>query len=382
MPTDGNIIGHRYAEPDPAGTTEFERLQAENRRLRELLTTLTRDASYNEGVMRRFQERELALLAASDLPDLIRRLTIGLRGSFRLESVRLVLFDPHGVLHELLEVMGVKSAEIPHLHLERDVRAALARYPDTEQPWLGRWEPHHQPQAWAVPYPQSEALLPLRQADGIAGFLHLASSDPRRFHAGQGSTFLERLARIAAMCLENAVNRERLRVSGLTDGLTGLYNRRHLDARLREEITRAQRHGHTLGCLFIDADHFKRINDSHGHAAGDQVLIVLAKRIREQLRGSDLAARYGGEEIAILLPETTPENACQLAERIRRGIADQPIELADGTTLEVTVSIGVGAVRPGSTRDVKQLAEELLAEADRRVYEAKQSGRNRVCCGG
>jgi len=381
MPTDGNIIGHRRVESAPPDATRIEHLQAENRRLRELLNTLTRDASYNEGVMRRFQERELALLAASDLPDLMRRLTIGLRGSFRLESVRLVLFDPHGVLHELLEVMGVQSANIPHLTLEQDVRAALARYPDTELPWLGPWEARHQPQAWAVPYPRSEALLPLRQADGIAGFLHLASSDPKRFHAGQGATFLERLARIAAMCLENAVNRERLRVSGLTDGLTGLYNRRHLDARLREEITRAQRHGHTLGCLFIDADHFKRVNDTHGHAAGDQVLMVLAKRIREQLRGSDLAARYGGEEIAILLPETTPENACQLAERIRRGIADHPIELNDGTPLQVTVSIGVGAVRPGSTRDAKQLAEELLAEADRRVYEAKQTGRNRVCCG-
>lgn len=377
MPTDGNIIGHRRVESAP----EIEHLQAENRRLRDLLNTLTRDASYNEGVMRRFQERELALLAASDLPDLMRRLTIGLRGSFRLESVRLVLFDPHGVLHELLEVMGVQSANIPHLTLEQDVRAALARYPDTELPWLGPWEARHQPHSWAAPYPRSEALLPLRQADGIAGFLHLASSDPKRFHARQGSTFLERLARIAAMCLENAVNRERLRVSGLTDGLTGLYNRRHLDARLREEITRAQRHGHTLGCLFIDADHFKRVNDTHGHAAGDQVLIVLAKRIRDQLRGSDLAARYGGEEIAILLPETTPENACQLAERIRRGIADHPIELNDGSSLQVTVSIGVGAVRPGSTRDVKQLAEELMAEADRRVYEAKQTGRNRVCCG-
>jgi len=380
MPSDRTIIGQIRRDPSPETVSPLDRLEAENRHLRELLRSLTRDARYNESVMRRFQERELALLAAEDLPDLIQRLTIGLRGSFRLENVRLVLFDPHGVLDELLNALGVNSSNIPYLYMEKDVRAALRRYPDVERPWLGEWNVQHQPEPGPGPHPRSEALLPLRQPDGIAGFLHLGSRDPKRFHAGQGATFLERLARIAALCLENAVNRERLRLSGLTDGLTGLYNRRHLDARLREELIRAQRHGHTLGCLFIDADHFKRVNDEHGHAAGDQVLVVLAKRIREQLRGSDLPARYGGEEIAVLLPQTTPENACQLAERIRQRIAGEPVELNAGSSLRVTVSIGVGAVRPDRKSDIKQLAEHLLAVADRRVYAAKSAGRNRVCC--
>lgn len=379
MPADPNIIGQMHSKPTSDDARNVS-LEAENRRLRELLRTLTRDANYNEGVMRRFQERELALLAASDLPDLIERLTNGLRGSFRLEQVRLVLFDPHAVLKELLGVLGVDAEHIPHLRLEKDVQAALRRYPETDHPWLGPWNARHQAGSIPAPYPRSEAILPLRQADGIAGYLHLGSRDPERFHAGQASTFLDRLARIAAMCLENAVNRERLRLSGLTDGLTGLYNRRHLDTRLREEITRAKRHGHTLGCLFIDADHFKRINDEHGHAAGDQVLVVLAKRIRDQLRGSDLAARYGGEEIAVLLPQTTPANACRLAERIRRGIADEPIRLHDGSELRVTVSIGVGAVTPGRDADIERLAQGLLEEADQLVYAAKNGGRNRVCC--
>lgn len=360
----------------------IERLEAENRNLHQLLHTLTRDATYNEGVMQRFQERELALLGASDLPDLIERMTAGLRKSFGLESVRLVLFDPHGVLRDLLATMGVDSDQIPQLRLETDIRAALRRYPDPQRTWLGRWDPRHLPDNASVSGLRSEALLPLQQADGISGFLHLASRDPGRFHAGQGATFLDRLARIGAMCLENAVNRERLRLSGLTDGLTGLYNRRHLDARLREEIIRAKRHRHTLGCLFIDADHFKRINDEHGHAAGDLVLIVLAKRIRDQLRGSDLAARYGGEEITVLLPQTTPHNACLLAERIRQRIADQPIELSDGKPIAVSVSIGVAAIKPGHDEDVEHLAGTLLEEADRRVYAAKEAGRNQVCCGG
>ncbi len=358
----------------------LSRLESENLTLRQLLDTLTSDASHNEQVMHRFQERELALLGAADLPELIEALTTGLRKSFALESVQLVLFDPHEVLSELLSALGVSNGRLPHMRMERDVRRAMQRYPDLHHPWLGRWNPHHQPFPAPALHLHSEALLPLRQPDGIAGFLRLSSRDPERFRPEQGTVFLGCLARIAAVCLENAVNRERLRLSGLTDGLTGLYNRRHLDARLAEEISRARRHRHTLGCLFIDADHFKRINDEHGHAAGDRVLVVLAKRIREQLRGSDMAARYGGEEIAVLLPQTTPENACLLAEHIRHHIADQPIQLPGGKAVPVTVSIGVAAVTPDRDSTTEELAAELLAQADRRVYAAKEAGRNRVCC--
>ena len=365
------------AAPDLMG--RIDRLEAENQSLKQLLDTLTTDASYNETVMRRFQERELALLGATDLPELIERLTAGLRKSFALESVQLVLFDPHGVVAELMTALGADTC-IPHVCMESDVYGALQRYPDLHHPLLGPWDQRHQPFPAPTQRLRSEALLPLRQADGISGFLHLASSDPDRFRPEQGTVFLARLARIAALCLENAVNRERLRLSGLTDGLTGLYNRRHLDTRLLEEITRAKRHRHTLGCLFIDADHFTHINDEHGHAAGDQVLIALAKRIREQLRGSDLAARYGGEEITVLLPQTTPENACRLAERIRTHIADAPIVLTEGKSISVSVSIGVAAVTPDRNSDTGQLAGALLESADQGVYSAKQAGRNQVCC--
>ena len=358
----------------------LDSLAAENRALRRLLQTLTSDAAHNEAAMQRFQERELSLLGASDLPALIERMTTGLRTSFGLESVLLVLFDPHGVLAELFEALGVRCACIPHLYIEHDVYKALARYPDPHRPWLGPWRQRHQPLPAPAMRLRSEALLPLRQPDGISGFLHLASSDPGRFEASQGAEFMQRLASISAVCLENAVNRERLRLSGLTDGLTGLYNRRHLETRLQEEIIRAKRHRHTLGCLFIDADHFKRINDEYGHAAGDQVLVTLARRIREQLRGSDLAVRYGGEEITVLLPQTSPENACHLAERIRQAVADTPIPVSGDRPIPVSVSIGVSAITPQRNDDPGELARRLLEKADQRVYAAKQAGRNRVCC--
>jgi len=353
-------------------------LLAENQALRRLLRTLTSDAAYNETVMQRFQERELSLLSAADLPDLLERLTTGLRASFSLDAVQLVLFDPFGVLAELLGGLGIDPKSLPYLVLEGDMRAAAARYPDLHDPWLGCWDG----QSHQAMFPRcrlcSVALLPLRQPDGLSGFLHLGSRNPQRFQAQHATDFLARLARVAAVCLENAVNRERLRLTGLTDGLTGLYNRRHLDKRLHEEITRACRHQQPLSCLFIDADHFKRINDQHGHAAGDQVLIAIAKRIREQLRGSDLPTRYGGEEIAVLLPQTDSTNARLLAERIREHICATPIPVDEAREIAVSVSIGVAQLDSRCEQPVEVLAAQLLEAADRQVYQAKRDGRNCV----
>jgi two-component system, cell cycle response regulator len=359
---------------------ENAELVAENRALRRLLQTLTNDAAYNESVMRRFQERELALLTATDLGHLIERLTVGLRASFSLDDVQLVLFDPYWVLDELLSNLGTPPANFPHLRLEHDMRGALADYADHYQPWLGCCDKETQQRLFPQGRVCSAAVLPLRQPDGLSGFLHLGSRSRSRFVSGQGTDFLQRLAGLAAVCLENAVNRERLRLSGLTDGLTGLYNRRHLDARLQEEIARACRHSHPLSCLFIDADHFKRINDKHGHAAGDQVLVALSKRIRDQLRGSDLAARYGGEEIAVLLPQTDAANARRLAERIRAHVRASHIPLSDGEEISISVSIGVAQLDSDCDQPPEALARQLLAAADREVYRAKAEGRDCVCC--
>lgn len=355
-------------------------IEAENRALRQLLHTLTRDAAYNQTVMQRFQERELALLTANDLPDLLERLTAGLRASFALDEVTLLLFDPYRVLRDLLGALGSAPEDMQDLSISEDFRGSLANYKNPEQVSLGTWNANAHRALFKHSYHRSVAILPLRQRDSIAGFLHLGSRKPDRFNATQGTVFLERLAHIAAICLENAVNRERLRLTGLTDGLTGLYNRRHLDQRLNEEVARALRHGHPLSCLFIDADHFKKINDRHGHAAGDQVLVALAQRIRTELRSSDLPARYGGEEIAVLLPQTDLANARKLAERIRSAIADTPVATQNNIDIAVSVSIGLAQLHSEGQGSIEEQATQLLEAADHEVYRAKQSGRNRVCC--
>jgi len=353
-------------------------LQQENCVLRGLLETLGRDAAYNQQVMARFQQRELALLSAGDLVKLLERLTIGMRGSFVLDGVKLMLLDPFFVIRDLLASDSTANTRLMRdVELCGDVPATRARFDDLKSPWLGPWKAQHQV-LFGRRLGGSVALLPLRHAEGLAGFLCLGSRDPKRFETGQATDFLAHLASVAAVCLENAVNRERLRLAGLTDSLTGLYNRRHLQHRLEQEVTRAQRYEQSLSCLFVDADHFKRINDRHGHAAGDQVLTALAQRLRARLRTSDLATRYGGEEFAVLLPQTDPANALTLAREICEGIACEPVMLDSGESVEVTVSIGVAALPASDRRPAAEAGESLLQAADRAVYRAKEAGRNRV----
>lgn len=158
----------------------------------------------------------------------------------------------------------------------------------------------------------------------------------------------------------------------ITDPLTHLYNRRGLFEVGCREIERARRFNHPLSAIMFDLDSFKEINDTHGHSAGDRVLAEIADRCQRKLRKVDIFARYGGDEFSVLLPETSPAEANQIAERLRR-IADLPID--NGLVLlKITISLGV----TGLKKSTKNL-EELLQSADVALYKAKVAGRNRVC---
>jgi len=209
--------------------------------------------------------------------------------------------------------------------------------------------------------------------------LVFSSSDPQRFTPELASDFLAHLGLVAAICVENAVNRARLLRSGLTDFLTGFHNRRYLHARLREEFARAQRARHALVCLMIDVDHFKRINDQYGHLAGDAVLREVAQRIDAEMRLSDTGARFGGDEFAMVLSHATMSDGERVAARVLHAVRELPITVGKGVQETVTLSIGVAAAKPAAgQRDYKVLAERLIAEADAALYRAKSAGRNRV----
>lgn len=163
----------------------------------------------------------------------------------------------------------------------------------------------------------------------------------------------------------------------VVDELTGLYNRRYLDQRLAWEMERFERYRRPFSVLMVDLDHFKRINDTWGHPAGDAVLREAAVRLRDMLRRTDVAARVGGEEFAILLSETDELGAMGTAERLRRCLARAPV-VVDGVSIPVTASFGVAFAGPGFQGDVGA----ILREADQRLYQAKRDGRDRVAGAG
>ncbi len=157
------------------------------------------------------------------------------------------------------------------------------------------------------------------------------------------------------------------------DVLTEIWNRRHFLEMAEAELVRARRHGRHLSVFLLDLDHFKRVNDTHGHAAGDETLREVVRRAQAALRASDMIARFGGEEFVVLLPETALEGAAAVAERVRAAIAARPIALA-GRAFAVSASIGVA-----QCRDDEASVERTLVRADEALYRAKTSGRDRVC---
>ncbi len=169
-------------------------------------------------------------------------------------------------------------------------------------------------------------------------------------------------------------NQLALRELSMRDQLTGLFNHREFYRLLGEELARSRRYGHPVSLLMLDIDYFKRVNDTYGHLAGDQVLRRLPDLIRSQLRVNDLPCRYGGEEFGLILPETGQQQALEVAERIRGVVAQEPIDLADGGRLRVSVSLGIATFPTGAANE-----ERLVAAADLALYEAKRTGRNRVC---
>jgi len=207
--------------------------------------------------------------------------------------------------------------------------------------------------------------IPLTTPDGYnLGALCAIDTEPRSFDATQIAV----MQSFASLVL----NELELRQIAMSDGLTGTMTRRGWVEAAEREIARSGRYGTEASIIVLDVDHFKLVNDVYGHPAGDAVLRVIAQRCRDALRDSDLLGRIGGEEFAVLLPETDAQGAAELAERLREAIAAAPVE-ANGTPMRVTASFGVCALG-----DRIRTVDAWLAVADGLLYEAKAAGRN--CC--
>ncbi len=221
----------------------------------------------------------------------------------------------------------------------------------------------------------SMMLLPLVAGDETMGVVQFERDAPGTFTRREQSR-LRALANQTAAILANVRSHQDVYNQAVTDGLTGLYNRRHMQAVLLDERRRAERYGHTLSVIMLDVDSFKAYNDTYGHVQGDVLLKMLAEILRENVRGVDVLGRFGGEEFIIVLPETSAEEAHRTAERLRLAVADTVFPgFADDPELVVfkTISLGV-ATFPDVTADT----QALVTLADNALYRAKRGGRNQT----
>jgi two-component system, cell cycle response regulator len=351
-------------------------LERENRRLRSELQGLLRRARENESKLNRVQSLELKLIGASGLPEIVTLLSRDLPRISRLDHVGILLDDITGEVGLALSEAGV--LQVPGvIELNPPGRLPLRTY-------VGPYEArYHAQRCGGREDLGSIAMVPMRRGERLLGALLLGSRDPQRYLLGLDTYFLERLAAITAVCIENALNLRRLRELGLTDALTGLRNRRYFDEQLPLECVRAHREGSALACLFVDIDHFKSINDIHGHPAGDRVIREVAQRIASHVRPFDMLARYGGEEFVVLLARMDAGAVLEVAERIRAAVAGRPVTFDEGLEVGVTVSLGA-AVCPlisGGSDDALAAGRSIIDAADQALLQAKQAGRNRVVMG-
>src|ERR1700680_5048422 len=357
----------------------MEEVEELKRRLKEM----SAEAANNETTLKKTQARELSLLRADSLAQLLRAMVDGLRESYSLDAISVVLLDPQHEIRHLLLASGERPDEFKQVFFVDSLVGLAPQLASLHKPWLGPFvgADHH------LLFPgssnlKSAALLPLPRKDRATGALCFGSRDPARFTRHHGTDFLSHLGAVAAVCLENSVNRARLLRAGIPDFLTGRPTRRYLQQRMKEELARAQRRGGTIACLMIDIDRFKAVNDGYGHLAGDNALKEIAHRVEAQIRSMDTAARFGGDELAVLLPEASAAEAAKLAERIREVIAAVPFSLTAHIERSLTVSVGVASIAPGRHEtDLKAVDDRLLADADAALYRAKALGRNRVQVG-
>jgi len=220
---------------------------------------------------------------------------------------------------------------------------------------------------------RSYLCMPLTAHGEMLGVMTLTDLDAG-WEDDTRSRLAETMSENLGMALANLQLRERLIAQAITDPLTGLYNRRYLEESLLRELSRARRHHTTIGIVLLDIDHFKSFNDTHGHLVGDQVLQSLGGFLKAHVRGSDIACRYGGEEFALIMPDSPVEKAVERAEELREKVKYLSVQHQGEVIGHITLSLGVSSYPQHGTT-----LEGLLLAADNALYRAKAEGRDKVC---
>ncbi len=338
----------------------------------------------NSLTLKRFQVFEMKLLNLNSLAELVDQLLNDAKSFFDLDVISFCLVDEKSEIAGYLTEDGYDYQQIDELILLKDKELLKSTFGLSTRPFLGSYKNSNC--AGFFPKlerkPVSVAIIPLSRRGKYLGSLNLGSYLPNRFINHMATDFIEHMVSVISICLENNLNFEMMRRTSLIDTLTGVNNRRFLEQRIGEELDRSQRQQENLSCLFFDVDHFKAVNDTYGHQAGDYILTRVAGLIKKQLRNNDVLARYGGEEFVALLSNIDEVMAYDIAERIRLNIKEHTFTY-DAQNIQVTISIGLSTYHSSKSpaKTSNELSKLLIQSADEALYLAKHSGRDRVATG-
>jgi diguanylate cyclase (GGDEF)-like protein/PAS domain S-box-containing protein len=311
------------------------------------------------------------LASQLDLSQVLKRILVSLKTVLNYDSATLFLRDQdkfkvvaaRGFEHTARLINKTFPATDLLLREIQMVKATIILDDAQNDPRFEKWEGSDLVRGWMG--------VPLIRHEEFIGLLTIDKYNPCAYTQEDARLALS-FANSAAIVIENARLFEQTQLMALTDTLTGIYNRRYFYELAQKEFSRSKRYQNPMSIILIDIDHFKNVNDHYGHLAGDQVLMQFVQRIQEELRTSDILARFGGEEFIILLPETNLGDATQVAERLREVTAQYPFLLVTAQTF-ITISLGVSCFKFTTLS-----LDHLIDESDKALYEAKQFGRNRV----
>jgi two-component system, cell cycle response regulator len=353
------------------GSTETARVAESFNTMTGALQTYIAELERSRDELRHNLERFGATLRATlDLGGMLEAVLETAMMALRAEAGAVFLLHPSGRQLSLRAVRGYAPPQDGSLPVGRGIAGHAARGERVLLPGEARVAssgPMEPATATAV-------AVPLERGLRVIGVIALYGRPVPEPFREEDAESLASFAAQASVAIENVLLHQETERLSITDGLTGVWNRRYLELTLRKEIDRAQRFDRPLSLLMIDIDHFKRVNDLCGHQRGDEVLVELTRRVLDSVRTQiDTLARYGGEEFVVVLPETPEEGARVVAEKIRGAVRDHSFASDTGPDVSTTVSVGVASFpEDGKT------AQELLHAADLAMYRAKQGGRDRV----
>ncbi len=321
----------------------------------------------NLEIAQKFFEIEASVLSILNFKDFLEKLLTEIQSKRDIPYVWISLIDSNDVADMILKSASSDILKERTNLITREAFSVITR--DTTDPILV----NNNLRAYQVLIPpqykdsiRSLAIAPLTLDGEIIGSINHGDNSDSRYKPEMDTTLLKQLATIVSICLSNVMAHEKLNILASRDPLTELINRRVLEQILKREFERAVRYNTPLTLVFIDVDDFKMVNDQYGHKAGDYVLKYIAQNLLRMTRGSDVVARFAGDEFILVLPGTPLNNASELAYRMKSFFINNPLDF-EGSTIAVSISFGISCVENGID-DVSA----LLKKADAMLYRAKE----------